>query len=120
MRERQLSHVRQDTAIGGTGPLGHRRLLIPRLKCTEQSDTYLHVIVLLEELHAPLHDGGQVQVHHFVGGPVACRQHLDVVSSDGGKERLSDVGTRKSMVWRVPLLQVVSHCTDRLVSLKCV
>ena len=38
--------------------------------------THLHVVVLLEELHASLHDRGQVEVHHFVCGPVACGQHL--------------------------------------------
>jgi hypothetical protein len=39
--------------------------------------SYLHVVVLLEELHAPLHHRGQVEVHHFVCGPVTRSQHLE-------------------------------------------
>jgi hypothetical protein len=43
---------------------------------TSLPSSYLHVVVLLEELHAPLHHRGQVEVHHFVCGPVTRSQHL--------------------------------------------
>ena len=45
--------------------------------------SYLHVVVLLEELHAPLHHGGQVKVHDFVCGPVTCSQHLQGKARQG-------------------------------------
>ena len=46
------------------------------MQSTRLPSSYLHVVVLLEELHAPLHHRGQVEVHHFVCGPVTRRQHL--------------------------------------------
>ena len=51
--------------------------------------SYLHVVVLLEELHAPLHNRGQVQVHDLVCRPVTCSEHLEV------QERKAQVSEKK-------------------------
>ena len=60
------------------------------MQSTRLPSSYLHVVVLLEELHAPLHHRGQVEVHHFVCGPVASSQHLqarETSNIDEKKER---------------------------------